>query len=149
MSNCPLKMGPKSSPETSVSNHLTPRNNPEEGRIQFNRGGSLRYCILFYFVSVKTCHVSTPILYFFLNFSDTMLKIPSVAGIFKCSLIYNVLHAHTHTRTHIHTACVVSLLCLCAKFHTTGSRAKVKSVSTLRPVCEPCCSVDTQVLSRG
>ena len=38
----PLKMGPIGSPETSVSNHLTPRNNPEDGRIQFNRGGSLR-----------------------------------------------------------------------------------------------------------
>ena len=35
-------MGPIASPETSVSNHLTPRNNPEDGRIQFNRGGSLR-----------------------------------------------------------------------------------------------------------
>jgi hypothetical protein len=30
------------SPETSVSNHVTPRNNPEDGRIQFNRGRSLR-----------------------------------------------------------------------------------------------------------
>jgi hypothetical protein len=29
-------------PETSLSNHLTPWNNPEDGRIQFNRGGSLR-----------------------------------------------------------------------------------------------------------
>jgi hypothetical protein len=29
------------SPETSVSNRLTPLNNPEEGRIQLNRGGSL------------------------------------------------------------------------------------------------------------
>jgi hypothetical protein len=27
-------MGPICSPETSVSNHLTPRNNPEDGRIQ-------------------------------------------------------------------------------------------------------------------
>ena len=27
-------------PEMSVSNHPTPRNNPEDGRIQFNRGGS-------------------------------------------------------------------------------------------------------------
>jgi hypothetical protein len=35
-------MKPIGSPETSVSNHLTPRNNPEHGRIQFNRGGSLR-----------------------------------------------------------------------------------------------------------
>jgi ABC-type branched-subunit amino acid transport system ATPase component len=31
-------MGPLGSPETSVSNHLTGRNNPEDGRIQFNRG---------------------------------------------------------------------------------------------------------------
>jgi hypothetical protein len=29
------------SPETSVSNHRTPHNNPEDGRINFNRGGSL------------------------------------------------------------------------------------------------------------
>ena len=29
----PLKMGPKGSPETSVSNHLTLRNNPEDGII--------------------------------------------------------------------------------------------------------------------
>ena len=27
-------MGPIYSPETSVSNHLTPRNNPEDGKIQ-------------------------------------------------------------------------------------------------------------------
>ena len=31
---CPLKMGPTGSPKTSVSNDLTPRNNPEGGRIQ-------------------------------------------------------------------------------------------------------------------
>ena len=29
-----LEMGPISNAETSVSNHLTPRNNPEDGRIQ-------------------------------------------------------------------------------------------------------------------
>jgi hypothetical protein len=38
---CFLKMGPIGSPETSVSNHPTPRNNPEGGISQFNRGGSL------------------------------------------------------------------------------------------------------------
>jgi hypothetical protein len=36
----PLKMGPVSSRET-VSNHLTPRDNPEEGRFQFNCGVNL------------------------------------------------------------------------------------------------------------
>jgi hypothetical protein len=35
-------MGPKGNPETSVSDHLALHNNPEDGRIQFNRGGSLR-----------------------------------------------------------------------------------------------------------
>jgi hypothetical protein len=30
-------MGPIDNPETSVSNHLTPRNNPAEGRTQFNQ----------------------------------------------------------------------------------------------------------------
>jgi uncharacterized membrane protein len=35
-------MGPIDIPETSVSNHRTSRNNVEDGRIQFNRGGSLR-----------------------------------------------------------------------------------------------------------
>jgi hypothetical protein len=38
----PLKKGPIGSPETSVSNHLTPRNNPEDVKIQYNRGGDLR-----------------------------------------------------------------------------------------------------------
>ena len=33
------------SPETSVPNHLTPRNNPEDEIIQFNRGRNLRSCI--------------------------------------------------------------------------------------------------------
>jgi hypothetical protein len=42
----PLKMGPIRSPKTLVSNHLTTRNNPEEGRIRFNRGRSLRSCIV-------------------------------------------------------------------------------------------------------
>jgi hypothetical protein len=37
-----LKMRLIGSPETSVLNHLTGRNNPEDGRIQFNSGGSLR-----------------------------------------------------------------------------------------------------------
>jgi hypothetical protein len=41
----PLKKRPISSPETSVSNHPTACNNPEHGRIQFNRGRSLRYCV--------------------------------------------------------------------------------------------------------
>ena len=35
-------MGPIGSPETSVSNHLTQHNNPEDGRIQCNSGGSLQ-----------------------------------------------------------------------------------------------------------
>ena len=32
-------MGPIGSHETSVSNHLLPRSNPVDERIQFNRGG--------------------------------------------------------------------------------------------------------------
>jgi hypothetical protein len=36
------RWGPSGSHETPVSNHLTPRNNLEVGRIEFNRGGSLR-----------------------------------------------------------------------------------------------------------
>ena len=42
LSNMTLKDGPDS-PETSVPTHITPRNNPEDGRIQFNRGRNLRY----------------------------------------------------------------------------------------------------------
>jgi hypothetical protein len=38
--------GPAGSSETSVSHHLTPRNNREDGRVQFNHGGSLRYRIV-------------------------------------------------------------------------------------------------------
>ena len=34
-------MGPIGSPETSVYNHLTPRNNPEDKIIQFNSGVSI------------------------------------------------------------------------------------------------------------
>jgi hypothetical protein len=37
-----LKTWPLSNPETSVSNQLTLRNNPEDGRIRFKRGGSVR-----------------------------------------------------------------------------------------------------------
>jgi hypothetical protein len=43
-SSCPprsLNMGPIYRPETSVSEYSTPRNNPEDRRIQFNHGGSL------------------------------------------------------------------------------------------------------------
>ena len=40
----PVKMGPIGSPETLVSNHVTPRINPEDGGIQFNPGASLRSC---------------------------------------------------------------------------------------------------------
>ena len=36
------RFGTPIGPETSVLNHLTPRNNPEYWRIQFNRGESLR-----------------------------------------------------------------------------------------------------------
>ena len=35
-------MGPIGCPETSVSNHLTQRNNPGDGKIKFIREGSLR-----------------------------------------------------------------------------------------------------------
>ena len=38
----PLRMGRISSPETSVSNHFTLRNNPEDWRCQFSCGESLR-----------------------------------------------------------------------------------------------------------
>ena len=38
----PLKMEPTGCPKTSVLNHLTPRNNPEDERIQSNSGRSLR-----------------------------------------------------------------------------------------------------------
>jgi hypothetical protein len=34
------------SPETSVSNHVTPPDNPEDGRVRFNRAGSLRYRVV-------------------------------------------------------------------------------------------------------
>jgi hypothetical protein len=37
-----LKIGPTGRPETSVSNQLTHRNNPEDRKIQFNRCGCLR-----------------------------------------------------------------------------------------------------------
>jgi hypothetical protein len=36
-------MGPIGNSETSVSNYLIPRNNPENGKIEFNHGGSLRF----------------------------------------------------------------------------------------------------------
>ena len=35
-------MGPLGNPETSVSDHLTSRNNPEHGIINLNRGGNPR-----------------------------------------------------------------------------------------------------------
>jgi hypothetical protein len=37
------KGNPIRSSETSVSNHLTPRNNPKDGKTNFNHGGSLRF----------------------------------------------------------------------------------------------------------
>jgi hypothetical protein len=40
---CPLKRVATDSPETSVSNHLSPRNSPEDGRIKFPCGRSLRF----------------------------------------------------------------------------------------------------------
>ena len=39
----PLKIRTICSPETSVSNHLTPRNNSEDGIIEFKRGGCLQF----------------------------------------------------------------------------------------------------------
>jgi hypothetical protein len=41
LTSWPMKMRPIASPETSVSNHLTPLNNPEDGRTEVNLGGSL------------------------------------------------------------------------------------------------------------
>jgi hypothetical protein len=40
----PLKIRTIGSPETSVSNHLTPRNNSEDGIIESKRGESLQFC---------------------------------------------------------------------------------------------------------
>jgi hypothetical protein len=40
--NRPLNMGRTGSTKTSISDHLTPRNNTEARRIQFSRGGTLR-----------------------------------------------------------------------------------------------------------
>ena len=42
----PFKMGSIGSPETLVSNRLTPCYDREGGRTEFNRGGSLRSCNL-------------------------------------------------------------------------------------------------------
>jgi hypothetical protein len=44
----PLTMGPLGSPETSVSNDVTLHNISQDGRIEFNRGESLRYNILWF-----------------------------------------------------------------------------------------------------
>ena len=49
-----LKMGPTESPETSVLNPLTSRNNPEGGRIQFNGGGNRRPRIVLWHILVPT-----------------------------------------------------------------------------------------------
>ena len=65
----PLKLGPTGRSETSVSRHLTPRNNPEDGRIRFNRGGSLRsgtVSVLFFVRAATvacetTSYVKTPL----------------------------------------------------------------------------------------
>ena len=57
----PLKMGLTGSPETSVLNQLTPRNNSEDGRSQFYHGGSLRSRkSLWFFRSLsRSCCVSS------------------------------------------------------------------------------------------
>ena len=52
------------SPETSVSRNLMPRNNPEDGTVQLNCGGSLRSCTdrrfskpLLNFCQTVRCHI--------------------------------------------------------------------------------------------
>jgi hypothetical protein len=45
-------MGPIGSAETSVSNYLTPRNNPEDRRIQFSRGSGLQSRQVIFFFTI-------------------------------------------------------------------------------------------------
>ena len=58
-------MGPMRNPETSVLKALTRRNNPEDGRIQSNRGGSPRSCfekVNSYFTEdIRRCYKENPV----------------------------------------------------------------------------------------
>jgi hypothetical protein len=45
MDNFTLEMGQTGSPETSVKNHHTPRNNPEHGKILHNNSGTVMLAI--------------------------------------------------------------------------------------------------------
>ena len=60
----PLKMGPISSPETSVSSNLTPRNNLENGRIWFYHGGSLLFWLNLVHVKQKFFHLEESSMFF-------------------------------------------------------------------------------------
>jgi hypothetical protein len=55
-------MGPIGGPKTSALNHLTPRHDPNDGRIHFNRGGSLTWSEVFlaYAMKVYTGSTSMP-----------------------------------------------------------------------------------------
>jgi hypothetical protein len=52
--------GPVGSPETSVSNHLKPRNNPEDRKINFNRGEILK-CVC----KITHSHITACLTYIF------------------------------------------------------------------------------------
>jgi hypothetical protein len=51
----PLKMEHVCAFETSVLNQLTPRNNPEDGRIQFNFGGTLKTSNIYVYLYSMYC----------------------------------------------------------------------------------------------
>jgi hypothetical protein len=86
-----LKMGTIGSPKTSVSNHFTSRNNPEDGRIQFKSGGSLTcwsWIIKLFGIVFRVCVRS----YRFLCHS---LVVPSCAKLYSvvlsCTQLYPVV----------------------------------------------------------
>ena len=81
---CQGEKGPIGSPETSIFTHLTPCKYPEEGRIQFNRGGNPRLRSV---TPVIFCHC--------------------ISDVFVCDVQIFVTHARTHARTNLISLSVV------------------------------------------
>ena len=81
----PVKMGPIGSPVTLALNQYTLCNNPEDGRIQFNRSGSLRSrnCLL-----VNTSYHPKG-----LQSSVTPLRNPQ-------TYVHTYIHTYVNTHTH-------------------------------------------------
>ena len=103
----PLEMGPIISPETSVSNHLVPQNNPEAWRIQLNSGGVLR--------RLRTFFAKFPTRQYLMSCNPASIHAYFIRFVLLLSSLHDLTFIKVELYLHFHTSSVCSVVSLPTK----------------------------------